>query len=664
MNSKSIITPLKPINKIYKDLKFSIKKKYLSTKYTYNYINANYLIFNERCSVVANFKDFLIYDDSTEFLRRYYSKEESKPRLNRILLFYETYSKIFPNYMILPESEYLYKNIRRKQKMIDAVNEIKKEEEENRRLIGNKKNFSKNENQIEIFNKEINDDIQNYNPTETKDLEDHSFENSISISFLSKKIIPSNENSFLNESKNNLNNYNNNAINDTNVSIETILKIMNGSKIYTKELKEGILIEENIKNKKKIQKENKYLNSPKKTKKFISKIINSQNNLSLNSKILIPNDSTPNNNLNKVMSTISSNKKENVNIINNYQNIIIPKGNTIININNNYFQYDSSNYNSNYHLNPYTTNEKQNNETVNTNSTKKMKISNPNYTKMPLKNLDNNKKKQSLLSPKNLKKKNDFILKSPARTNITTPKNNNPFLEKINSSIKQCKSSKRMIEQNSYSYFNKKLNNNLNQKNYQNNNLNLYGTLYQKKKKLEEEKKSQNRNSDNLKIKTMHKNKVLKNKKEKENILLSPKYDNSLNKIPFSDIRKKYKNFIKKNKGSSYISKRNSCENFLSEIKTKKNFKEKYGYTVKKTNAFTPNKSAFSQINKNDSTINSQKSIVMSPKVDYSNSLNNKDSSCFSPIPIRVNRKQFLENLKHKQNNSKKEKSILSSFNN
>ena len=290
--------------------------------------------------------------------------------------------------MILPESEYLYKNIRRKQKMIDAVNEIKKEEEENRRLIGNKKNFSKNENQIEIFNKEINDDIQNYNPTETKDLEDHSFENSISISFLSKKIIPSNENSFLNESKNNLNNYNSNAINDTNVSIETILKIMNGSKIYTKELKEGILIEENIKNKKKIQKENKYLNSPKKTKKFISKIINSQNNLSLNSKILIPNDSTPNNNLNKVMSTISSNKKENVNIINNYQNIIIPKGNTIININNNYFQYDSSNYNSNYHLNPYTTNEKQNNETVNTNSTKKMKISNPNYTKMPLKNLD------------------------------------------------------------------------------------------------------------------------------------------------------------------------------------------------------------------------------------------------------------------------------------
>ena len=53
-------------------------------------------------------KDFLIFDDNTEFLRRFYSSEESKPRLDRILTFYETYSKIFPNYMILKESKYLY----------------------------------------------------------------------------------------------------------------------------------------------------------------------------------------------------------------------------------------------------------------------------------------------------------------------------------------------------------------------------------------------------------------------------------------------------------------------------------------------------------------------------------------------------------------------------
>ena len=41
----------------------------------------------------------------------------------------------------------------------------------------------------------------------------------------------------------------------------------------------------------------------------------------------------------------------------------------------------------------------------------------------------------------------------------------------------------------------------------------------------------------------------------------------------------------------------------------------------------------------------------MSPKVNYSNAkINCNDSSCLSPIPIRVNRKFFLENLKKKQN--------------
>ena len=37
--------------------------------------------------------------------------------------------------MILPESYYLYRNIRKKQKMIDAFNEIRREEEENRKNL-------------------------------------------------------------------------------------------------------------------------------------------------------------------------------------------------------------------------------------------------------------------------------------------------------------------------------------------------------------------------------------------------------------------------------------------------------------------------------------------------------------------------------------------------
>jgi hypothetical protein len=41
--------------------------------------------------------------------------------LPKLLEYYENYSKIFPNYIILHEAKYIYKNIQRKQKMIDNM---------------------------------------------------------------------------------------------------------------------------------------------------------------------------------------------------------------------------------------------------------------------------------------------------------------------------------------------------------------------------------------------------------------------------------------------------------------------------------------------------------------------------------------------------------------
>ena len=108
-------------------------KKYSSGNFSFDKISINNLVFNETCLVVARFKDFLIYDDNTEFLRRYYPPKDSDQRLKKILTFYETYSKIFPNYLVLKENKYLYRNIRKKQKMIDAINEIKREESENKK---------------------------------------------------------------------------------------------------------------------------------------------------------------------------------------------------------------------------------------------------------------------------------------------------------------------------------------------------------------------------------------------------------------------------------------------------------------------------------------------------------------------------------------------------
>ena len=55
-------------------------KKYSSGNFNYNKILANYLVFNDSCRIVSRFKDYLILDDNTEFLRRFYYAEASQTR--------------------------------------------------------------------------------------------------------------------------------------------------------------------------------------------------------------------------------------------------------------------------------------------------------------------------------------------------------------------------------------------------------------------------------------------------------------------------------------------------------------------------------------------------------------------------------------------------------
>ena len=78
-------------------------------------------MYNENRHVVSVFKDYLIYDDFSEYLKRFYYNGESTNRLPKVYEFYEKYSKVFPNYVGLEKStkQYLFKNIERKQKLID-----------------------------------------------------------------------------------------------------------------------------------------------------------------------------------------------------------------------------------------------------------------------------------------------------------------------------------------------------------------------------------------------------------------------------------------------------------------------------------------------------------------------------------------------------------------
>jgi len=76
-------------------------------------------MYNEKVQIVSVFKDYLIMDDLTEFLKRPYTLQESTIRLTKIFEFYENYSQIFPNYIAIPERKFMYKNIERKQRLLE-----------------------------------------------------------------------------------------------------------------------------------------------------------------------------------------------------------------------------------------------------------------------------------------------------------------------------------------------------------------------------------------------------------------------------------------------------------------------------------------------------------------------------------------------------------------
>ena len=116
------------------------------------------IIYNEKSHIVAIFKDYLILDDISEFLKRYYTRSESAIRLPRFFEYYETYSKIFPNYTSIFEGKYIYRNIQRKQRMIDLQEKMEMEAQKN-------KKFSlkqvKKDKEPEVFVTEVYDSIMN-----------------------------------------------------------------------------------------------------------------------------------------------------------------------------------------------------------------------------------------------------------------------------------------------------------------------------------------------------------------------------------------------------------------------------------------------------------------------------------------------------------------------
>ena len=125
-------------NSLEKIVYQNFKNKYHGTKDYYNIKAINDIINNSNSHLVLEFKEYLIMGDISEFLQKNYDKKEINQYLKFLIDYYKISSLIFPSYVLLPEKKYIFKNIRKKQKIINKQQE---ENEKNKIKIGENNNI-------------------------------------------------------------------------------------------------------------------------------------------------------------------------------------------------------------------------------------------------------------------------------------------------------------------------------------------------------------------------------------------------------------------------------------------------------------------------------------------------------------------------------------------
>lgn len=146
--------PLIDLNRIISYVGKLLSKKYFISADIYNKMIVKNIIYDERNKLVSVFKENLIMNEPSEFLKKYYKCKDSKRKLIKYYEFYNKYSKLFPNYIPLYESKYIYKNIHKKQKIIDMQQNEESNSESNEHKRKNNKSKSN-----KIFSSEIYESI-------------------------------------------------------------------------------------------------------------------------------------------------------------------------------------------------------------------------------------------------------------------------------------------------------------------------------------------------------------------------------------------------------------------------------------------------------------------------------------------------------------------------
>ena len=150
------IYPLIALDKIISYVQKLLCKKYFVSKISYQKLLIKNIIYDDKRRLVSVFKEQLIINDISEYMKKFYKRKESRIKLRKYFELYDKYSRIFPNYTPLIESKYIYTNIHRKQKVIDLQQNTNKNNKiKNNKIIFNSDVYQSIEKISENFNKDI-----------------------------------------------------------------------------------------------------------------------------------------------------------------------------------------------------------------------------------------------------------------------------------------------------------------------------------------------------------------------------------------------------------------------------------------------------------------------------------------------------------------------------
>ena len=148
--------PIIALNKIVSYVQKLLCKKYFVSKISYQKLLIKNIIYDDKRRLVSVFKEQLIINDISEYMKKFYKRKESRIKLRKYFELYDKYSRIFPNYTPLIESKYIYMNIHRKQKVIDLQQNTNKNNKiKNNKIIFNSDVYQSIEKISENFNKDI-----------------------------------------------------------------------------------------------------------------------------------------------------------------------------------------------------------------------------------------------------------------------------------------------------------------------------------------------------------------------------------------------------------------------------------------------------------------------------------------------------------------------------